>query len=108
MWLFQMHLDKVMVTRGTESKNGTNLLRMRLAWGRRREGADLPAPELPAGTYLGKTDNQGPNYLLCEVFTTPEEAAEAMIVRRQNKSYSRLLSEINSLGYLCSARCLRP
>ena len=60
-------------------------LRMRLAWGRRREAPDLPAPALPENVYAGGMDDKGSIYPFYQVFTTPKDAAEAATVRSRGK-----------------------
>lgn len=63
-----------------ECQNGTIGLRMRLAWGRRRAGPNLPAPDL----HEVAVDNKV-KYPFYEVYNTPGEAAVATETRNRGK-----------------------
>lgn len=60
-------------------------LRLRLAWGRRREGPDLPAPPLPELVIVNKGGQNTAIYPFYEEFSSPEQAAVAAAIRNQGK-----------------------
>jgi hypothetical protein len=57
-------------------------MRMRLAWGRRRQGPNLPAPEIIP---VSKEENLPGRYPLYEVFDTQEQAMAAAAIRNRGK-----------------------
>lgn len=68
-----------------ECQTGTKGVRMRFAWGRRREAPGRPAPPLPEDIPKAKDDRKPTDYLLYEEFNTPEEAAAAKVIRDRGK-----------------------
>jgi hypothetical protein len=55
---------------------------MRLAWGRRRHGPNLPAPEIAP---ISKEGDQFGGYPLYEIFDTHEQAVAAAAIRNRGK-----------------------
>jgi len=60
-------------------------LRVRIAWGRRRTGPDLPAPLLPEVKLAYEESRPLNKYPLYEIFDTPQQALAAMEIRNRNK-----------------------
>lgn len=58
---------------------------MKLAWGRRRAGPSLPAPELQM-IPESEEDKRKSKYPFYEVYNTPEEAAVATERRNRDKN----------------------
>lgn len=69
----------------TECQNGTIGLRMRLAWGRRRESADYPGPTMSGFIPSGNKGLKTTQYSFYEEFSTPEQAAAATTIRNRGK-----------------------
>jgi hypothetical protein len=65
-----------------ECQKDTLGFRTRLAWGRRRQGPNLPAPEIAP---IGEEGHQSSRYPLYEIFDTHEQAATAAAIRNQGK-----------------------
>jgi hypothetical protein len=57
-------------------------MRLRLAWGRRRQGPNLPAPEIVT---MSKGESQSGRYPLYEIFETQEQAMAAAAIRNRGK-----------------------
>ena len=74
-----------MLTVIIECQTSNKGVRVRLAWGRRREARGHPAPPLPEDIPRGKDYRKPTDYLLYEEFSTPEEAAAATIIRDRGK-----------------------
>jgi len=65
-----------------ECEKDTLLVRVRLAWGRRRQGPNLPAPEIVP---LSKEEDQFGRCPLYEIFDTQEQAMAAAAIRNRGK-----------------------